>query len=178
LLTFKDLIKAKAGDPRAIEDFCLDTWETTYRFVYYKVQNREEAEDITQETYVKFLSSLNQQSTPIDNIGGYLKVVALNVIRDKWRRNKRRGTLVNIEDINPSKMASQDCQDTITERLQVEEALAQLKEEQRTILELRIIKGYSVADTAKLIGKSEGAVRTIQHRALRVLSKILTAKNE
>lgn len=85
---------------------------------------------------------------------------------------------MNIEDINPSKMASQDCQDTITERLQVEEALAQLKEEQRTILELRIIKGYSVADTAKLIGKSEGAVRTIQHRALRVLSKILTAKNE
>lgn len=52
--------KAKEGDRKAIEKLCLATWESLYRFIYYKVQNREEAEDITQETYVKTLNSLQR----------------------------------------------------------------------------------------------------------------------
>lgn len=45
--------RAIKGDRDAIEKICLDTWEPLYRFIYYKVQNREEAEDITQETYIR-----------------------------------------------------------------------------------------------------------------------------
>jgi len=63
MLKEETLKKAQDGDLKSIEDICSLTWETVYRFVYYKVQNRQEAEDITQETYVKALSIYKKRHT-------------------------------------------------------------------------------------------------------------------
>ena len=71
-----------------------------------------------------------------------------------------------------------DEQKYITERLQIEDALAKLSTEQRTIIDLRIIKGYSVAETAKQVKKTEAAVRTTQYRALQTLKRILYKNDE
>lgn len=161
---------AAEGDRRAIEKICQATWEPLYRFIYYKVQNREEAEDITQETYVKTLGYMQKNIVPQDNFLGFMKTVSLNLIRDRWRQKKRGGVLVNLHDINPEETASGDQQNEITQRLLLERALARLSLEQQTILALRIIQGYSVAETAKLVGKTEGAVRTAQYRALQAFS--------
>jgi len=149
------------------------TWEPLYRFIYIKVQNREEAEDITQETYVKTLAYLREHETPRGNFLGFMKTVALNILRDRWRQKKRRGIPVNFEEINPAAAAGMDQQKAVDQRLQLENALAKLSEDQRAVLDLRISKGYSVADTAKLLGKTEAAVRTAQYRALQVLAKLL-----
>lgn len=173
MITLDEYKKAKEGDPKAIEKICLATWEPLYRFIYYKVQNREEAEDITQETYVKTLNYLQKNEVSQEKFLGFLKTVALNVIRDRWRQKKRRGVLVNFQEINPEETASMDQQNGIAQRLLLESALAKLNSEQQTILDLRIIKGYSVAETAQLVGKTEGAVRTAQHRALQALARIL-----
>ena len=62
--------------------------------------------------------------------------------------------------------------------MQLENALAKLSEDQRIILDLRIIKGYSVAETAKLVGKTEAAVRTAQYRALQALAQLLNNKDQ
>ena len=83
--------KAAEGDFDAIEKICLDTWEPLYRFIYYKVQNREEAEDITQETYVKTLKYLQKNRTPIENFMAFMKTVSLNLIRDRWRQRNTEG---------------------------------------------------------------------------------------
>ena len=168
-----ELNKAKDGDLKSIEKICLATWEPLYHFIYFKVQNREEAEDITQETYVKTLTYLQEHKAPVENFLGFIKTVALNVLRDRWRQKKRRGIPVNFEEINPEEMASQDHQKAVTQRLQLEDALAKLSQDQRDVLELRINKGYSVAETAKLVGKTEAAVRTSQYRALQALAQIL-----
>ena len=165
--------KAAEGDFDAIEKICLDTWEPLYRFIYYKVQNREEAEDITQETYVKTLKYLQKNRTPIENFMAFMKTVSLNVIRDRWRQKKRGWVSVNFREINPAEAAYVDKQNDIAQRLVLENALAELSQEQRAIIDLRIIKGYSVAETAKLLGKTEGAVRTAQYRALKALARIL-----
>lgn len=167
------LKKAKEGDRKAIEQICLDTWEPLYRFIYFKVQNREEAEDITQETYVKTLTYLHEHQAPRENFLGFMKTVALNVLRDRWRQKKRRGLPVNFEEINPQETASQDHQKAVAQRLQLENALAKLSKDQRAILDLRVIKGYSVAETAKLIDKTEAAVRTAQYRALQAMAQLL-----
>ncbi len=167
------LNKAKEGDLKSIEQICLDTWGPLYRFIYFKVQNREEAEDITQETYVKTLTYLHEQKTPLENFLGYMKTVALNVLRDRWRQKKRRGITLNLEEINPEEWSGQDHQKTIAQRLQLENALAKLSADQRAVLDLRIIKGHSVAETAMLVGKTEAAVRTSQYRALQALSQLL-----
>lgn len=170
--------KAAEGDFDAIEKICLDTWEPLYRFIYYKVQNREEAEDITQETYVKTLKYFHKDKFPQENFLGFLKTVSPNVIRDRWRQKQRRGVSVNLQEINPQEVASDDKQSDIAQRLVLKNALAKLSEEQRIIIDLRIIRGYSVAETAKLVGKTESAVRTAQYRALKTLAQILDDSTE
>lgn len=87
--------RAIKGDRDAIEKICLDTWEPLYRFIYYKVQNREEAEDITQETYIRSLEYLKKRTFSPDNFLAFMKTVSLNLIRDRWRQKKRSWLLVN-----------------------------------------------------------------------------------
>jgi len=161
------------GDRRFIEELCTATWEALYRFIYYKVQNREEAEDITQETYVRTITYLQTHNIAENQIPGFMKTVAMNILRDRWRQQKRRGLPLNIEEINPIEGAESDDQMAIIERLQIEDALNRLSKDYRAVLELRILKGYSVLETAKRLKKTEAAVRTSQYRALQALAQIM-----
>jgi RNA polymerase sigma-70 factor (ECF subfamily) len=160
-------------DEKTIEEICSSTWEPLYRFIYYKVQNRQEAEDITQETYAKALGHFKKNNTNIDKYIGFLKTVSLNVLRDKWRKSKRQGKIIDIEAINPEEAAVEDATEESVQREMVQDALCSLKEEHRRVVELRILKGYSVSETAKMMNKQEGAVRVLQYRALQNLAAIL-----
>lgn len=160
-------------DYESIEKLCSSTWEPLYRYVYYKVQNREEAEDITQETYVKALSYIQKNNITEEIHIGFLKVVALNIIRDRWRRTKRLGTEIDFELLHPKEVAVEDPADMSAERMLIENALNELNDERRMVVELRILKGYSVAETARIIGKKENTIRVIQYRALKDLANIL-----
>jgi RNA polymerase sigma-70 factor (ECF subfamily) len=149
-----------------------------YRYVYFKVQNREEAEDITQEAYVKALSRWQQKATRPENHVAYLKTTALNVIRDRWRKTKRKGAEVNLEMLNPLEMAVENPAEASNMRMMVKDALSKLAEDQRRVIDLRIIKGFSVARTAEMMGKKETTVRVIQYRALKALADILDENSE
>lgn len=173
MISAETIKKAKEGDQYAIEQLCIATWEPVYRFVYFRVQNREEAEDITQEAYVKTLTYLQEHRTAPENLRGFIQTVALNELRDRWRQKKRRGIPVDFAALNPAETAYLDHQKDVAERLRLKQALARLSEEQQVILDLRIVQGYSVAETAKLVGKTEAAVRTSQYRALQALATVL-----
>ena len=166
----------KAKHNNLIQELCRSTWEPLYKFIYYKVQNREEAEDITQETYAKVIAHIQKNNIAIEKNISFLKAVSLNIIRDRWRKGKKQGTNVNIDTINPEDISEQDLTDDIAQRELIKQALDLLNEEQRTVIELRILKGYSVADTAKIMNKKENSLRVLQHRALKNLTEIL--KNE
>jgi RNA polymerase sigma-70 factor (ECF subfamily) len=168
----------KRSDAKYIEEICKATWESLYRFIYYKVQNREEAEDVTQETYVRALAYLNEHNFSDKNFQGFLRTIALNVIRDRWRQRKRRGLPLNFEEVNPRETVTEDHQRDVAQRLVIENALAGLREDQRKVIEFRIIKGYSVAETARLLGKTEAAVRTAQYRAVQILAGLLDENKE
>jgi len=102
-----------------------------------------------------------------------MKTVDIDILRDRWRQKKRRGIPVNFEGINPEEMAGSDHQMAVARRLQLENALAKLSEDQRAVLDLRIIQGYSVAETARRMGKTGAAVRISQYRALQALAQLL-----
>jgi len=172
----KILKKAQECDPVAVEKVCSATWEPLYRFVYLKVQNREEAEDITQETYVKSLSNLYKYDFEPENFSNFLKTVAMNILRDRWRKNKKQKENAYIDVISFNEPAFGDASETGVNRILIEEALNRLSEEQRNIIILRIIKGYSVAETSQMTGKSQANVRVIQYRALKELASILDEK--
>lgn len=166
-------IKEQIRDEKFIERLCTSTWETIYRFIYFKVQNREEAEDITQETYIKAIEYINKNNIEIDNFIGFLKTIALNIFRDRWRKSKNRGTELNIENIKPEETSVDDHTEAVVQREFIGNALMLLNEEQRTVVDLRILKGFSVADTAKKMNKKESNIRVLQYRALKKLTEIL-----
>ncbi len=157
-----------------IEKLCMDTWREVYRFIYYKVGNREEAEDITQETYAKAMVYLRNEYAVIENYSAYLKAIALNLIRDEWRKQKKEPVSVDIEELDLAAM-EEDFTKTSEQRQTLKEALENLKEDQRRVIELRILKGYSVKETAAILKKKESHIRVIQLRALEKLAGILKA---
>jgi RNA polymerase sigma-70 factor (ECF subfamily) len=169
----------KAGDQQensaTVEAICTATWEPLYRFVYYKTYNREEAEDITQETYVRALPRIREGGVQPDRTAAYLRATALNVLRDRWRKKKRQGTPANIESIHPEEASAPDPTESSVEREALREALNRLGETYRRVVEHRILNGYSVAETAKLLGETEANVRVLQYRALQTLSTMLEA---
>lgn len=165
--------KAREGDLKSIEEICASTWEPLYRYIYYKVQNREEAEDITQETFVKAISYMQKGSTGIEKYISFLKTVSLNIIKDKWRKKKHQGTIINIHDVNPEVISLEDSAEISAQRELIKGALGRLNEEQRKVIQLRILMGYTVTETARMMNKTEGAVRVLQYRSLQALSNIL-----
>lgn len=168
----KELAKSQEGD-QSVEKLFASTWKDIYRFVYYRVQNREEAEDITQETYVRALDHIRRSDKKIEKHVEFLKTVSLNILRDRWRKRSRRSTAVGIESIDPMEIAVEDYSDIVSQRESIRNALDRLSEEQRKVIELRIIKGYSTAETAKIMNKKEGAVRVLQYRGLKALAELL-----
>ncbi len=158
---------------KSIEDICEQTWEPLYRYIYYKVQNREEAEDITQETYVKSLSYPKFNKIEFNRYIAFFKTVAMNIIKDRWRQNKIRGSNINIDSISPSEVSMDDISDITNQQLFIKNSLKKLNEKQRKVIELRILKGYSVSETAKLMDLTEGNTRVLQYRALKNLEKIM-----
>lgn len=165
------------GDLKSIEGICRETWEPLYRYIYYRVQNREEAEDITQETYAKSFSNNRFFNIESHKYIAFLKTVAMNIIRDRWRQNKSRGTNINIDAIDPIQASTDDISDITNQNLFIKYALEKLNEEQQKVIELRILKGYSVAETAKIMDKKEGNIRVLQYRALKNLADIMNDNN-
>ena len=178
MLGMKNSRTAKQDNKKSIEEICAETWEMLYRYVYFRVQNREEAEDITQEAYVKALSRWRHKTGRPGNHAAYLKTAALNVIRDRWRKTKRKGAEVNLEMINPLETAVESPAEASDLRMMIDDALKRLAEDQRRVIDLRIIKGFSVARTAGVMNKKESTVRVIQYRALQALANILEGNDK
>lgn len=156
-----------------VDELCSCTWKEVYRFIYYKVQNREEAEDITQEAYERALPFLYSNRMDEPKCTGFLKAIALNIIRDNWRKQKRHGTVIRLDDTVTDMPNENDFSDGMIDREWILDALNSLEPEQRRIVELRVLKGYSVAETAKIMEKKEGNIRVMQYRALKSIAEIL-----
>jgi RNA polymerase sigma-70 factor (ECF subfamily) len=161
-----------------MNEICRDTWKELFRFNYYRVQNREEAEDITQETYERALIYLKKKDTKILEYSVFLKTISMNIIKDRWRSKKRRGSSVNIEDIDPEAIAAEDFTDTVADQAVVKKAMERLTKDQQTVIRLRIIEGFSAAETARIMNKKESTVRVLQHRAIKALAEILNVTNQ
>ncbi len=170
--------RIKKPESEEINEICSKTWKDVYGFIYYKVQNKEEAEDITQEAYKKALPYLRKGETDPDKYGSLLKTIALNILRDNWRRSKRQGVQVSLESIYSEEMGRSDFADEVIRRNWIAEALQKLGSEHKTVIKLRILKGYSVAETAKAMRKSEGNIRIMQYRALLKLNEIMKSDSK
>lgn len=138
-------------------------WAKLYRFVRARVPNPHEAEELTQETYLRALRGGAAGEPPYP----YLVAIAGNLVRDRWRRRAVRGQAVPLADHLP------DGADGPEVLAWVADLMDRLPPEYRHVLELRIVQGYSRTETAARMHRSEAAVRGLQYRALQMLRDLM-----
>lgn len=167
---------AKEGDAEAFGQLYDHYVQGVFRFVYYRVGSRPLAEDLTSETFARGLRSIQRFNWQGKDFGAWLTTIARNLVADHFKSSRSR--LEVVTEVIPegrTTVASpeEDALSLISNEL-LYEAVNQLPKEQRDCVLMRFIQGLSIAQTAASLGRSEGAVKQLQLRAIRGLSKIVT----
>jgi RNA polymerase sigma-70 factor (ECF subfamily) len=169
------LRQARQGDLQAFGELYQHYAPLVYRFFAAHLADALDAEDLTEEVFLKVWKALpgyRQQGAPF---AGYLFRVARNALTDHYRRSRRNShpllldeALVQDPEGDPAQILSAGL-----ERRQLQLVLAQLSADYRTVLVLRFLSGLTPEQVAAAMGRSPGAVRVLQHRALAALRKLL-----
>lgn len=165
----RDCVKrAQSGDSEAFEALYAIYIQPLFRFIFSKVGNRTEAEDLTQVTFTKMLQSLGSFQFQ-SSFKTWLYRIAVNTVIDYWRDHYKHRTvsLENFLEILPLEERTFDEEAQDQKEQKVSQILSGLNKEQRQVLELRFLKGYSIKETAEALLLSESNVKVIQHRALK-----------
>jgi RNA polymerase sigma-70 factor (ECF subfamily) len=166
---------AQNGDGEAfgqIYDLYVDT---VFRFVYFRVNDRGLAEDFTSETFLRALRRISTITYQGRDIGAWLVTIARNIIFDHTKSARHRlevttGDIFESEELAPSPETSVLA--ALTSDVLIA-GIKQLNTEQRECVELRFVQGLSVSQTAAAMGKNEGAIKALQHRAVRKLGDLV-----
>ena len=170
--------KAQDGEVEAFGQLYERHAQSIFRFVYSHIDNHSDAEDLTEEVFLRVwraISNYREQGVPFI---AFLIRIARNVIIDYYRSTRRESLNLPLEDTvvagSKSKLDENIIQNQ--ESLEIRAMLANLKDEYRMVLVLRFINELSPDEIAEVMGKSSGAVRVIQHRALAALRKLMISK--
>ena len=166
--------RAQHGDRDALEELYLLHFDRIYGYLRVSVGNRHDAEDLTTQTFLRMLESIGHfrwQSAPFS---AWLFRIAHNLAVDHFRTRHR----VQVEDEVPEpsreeeSSAEEQALDEIAE-LGMLGLIEQLPAEQRQMLTLKFVFGFRNSEAAGILGKTEGAVKSLQHRALESLERQL-----
>lgn len=167
------LTKAKKGDREALDALVTCYWQPIYRLIYSKIRNEEDAKELTQDTFMKAFRALPNYQILDVSFKSYLGRIALNLVIDFWRKRGRSPQQVDISGYEQSIIDHKENPEEYTLRLAGQEEMGVLVEklpsEQRQAVELRVILGLSLRDTAIEMKKSEPAIKMLQQRALKNL---------
>lgn len=171
--------QAQAGNADAFGQLYEQHSAAVFRYVFAHVDNRLDAEDLTEEVFLRAYRSISkyrQQDVPFL---AYMFRIARNAVIDHHRSSRRSEQLVSLDDDHPDRQIKDlrpEPGDVVIdgqERQDMRRLLDQLQEDYRTVLLLRFLSGLDPEETAVVMGRSPGAVRVLQHRALTALRKLL-----
>ena len=145
-----------------------------YRYAVRLLYNPDLAEECVAETFSRFLSALRNNGGPTTNLRAYLYRVAHNWITDQYRRQIPHQTVDEIDQQADPGSTTSKIVDEQLEREKVRRAIRRLTPDQRQVISLKFLEGWSNAEIAKSINKPIGAVKSLQHRALQALRQRLT----
>ena len=174
------LVRAQAGDGEAFGVLYERYAPPIHRYLYAHLSDRMDAEDLTEEVFLKVwqrLPGFQQQGVPFV---AFLMRVARNVLIDHYRRTGRT-EVEPLSDDSPLRDGQPEPADQAIANLehqQLRRVLGQLREDYRHVLVARFLSGLSPEETAQVMGRSAGAVRVLQHRALESLRKLIDAHKD
>jgi len=146
-----------------------------YRFLCYRTRSATLAEDLTSETFFRALRSMNGFRWQGKDFGAWLMTIARNLATDHFKAGRTRLELTT-EDMGLHDDATDGPESTVLAGLTNEillRALTELPSEQRDCLVMRFLQGMSIAETAAVLGRSDGAVKQLQLRGVRNLAKLM-----
>ena len=153
-------------------NIALNELELVYAFIYARVGNRADAEDLTQQVALKAIPRL-RQNAPASSIRGYLFATARSVLGGFWSTRLGLSEAELHEDLVllvPTDPPSEEGTES------VQRILAELSDNYRRVLELRFLHGYSLKEVAKEMNSTVGAIKVMQLRALRAAAKVRPAE--
>jgi len=166
---------AKTGDTEAFAQLYDRYVDTIYRYVYHRVGSKPLTEDLTSETFLRALRRISHFTWQGRDFGAWLVTIARNLVADHFKSSRFRLEVTTGEMLDADQV--QDGPEG-----QVMEAFAnaallegvkRLNARQQECIVLRFLQGLSVAETARIMGKNEGAIKTLQYRAVRALAQLL-----
>ncbi len=167
--------RARSGDQAALADLYDWYMPRVYRYAVARVGNVAEAEDLTEEVFLKVLGAIcdfRWQEVPFSS---WLFRIAHNHVATHYRRTAQRGgptAELSEEMVDWRQGPAAAVEEKITHE-EVRRATQHLPDAQREVIELRFAVGLSIAETAKALGKNEGNVKALQHKAVSRLQKLL-----
>jgi len=144
-----------------------------YNYIYYRLGDAGLAEDLTGTVFAKMLEAIRSDKAWSSSFSGWLYRIAHNLLVDHFRRSQQSMEPLVAESLqargqDPASLVERRCEH---ERLR--QALSVLTEEQAQVIVLKFAEGLSNAEVARAMGKSEGAVKSLQFRALAALRRRL-----
>jgi RNA polymerase sigma-70 factor (ECF subfamily) len=170
------LQRAREYDAQALAEIYDRYAAPVYRYLCRYVGDAACAEDLTSEVFVRLLQVINTSRAPRDKLQGWLYRVAHNLAMD-WFRQQSKGLTVTLDEelaVTGGSASSTVEKWETEERLRT--AIRQLTLDQQQVVLLRFGEGLTVAQVGQLLGKSDGAVKILQHRAVKRLRKLLQSE--
>ena len=165
---------AQAGDRAAFGRLYDRYVDVVHRYVLFRVQDRQLAEDLTSETFARALRRIHTVSYQGRDVGAWFVTIARNLVLDHVKSSRVRLEFPSGEMLDPGLAEGPEAQ---VVRAAVARAVLdcvhQLGPDQRECVVLRFVNGLSLAETAAVLGRTEGAVKALQHRAVRRLGALL-----
>lgn len=173
------VLKAQAGDEAAFEKLYNECYEPILRFISFRVPTQDDAEDLSQQVFIRFYNNLQNWKDQGYSPMAYVFTVARSVVADYWRANKNR-KVENSEDILPLLVDSNRRPDEIAQSndstKEIIMAIQRLPDNYQEVIALRLIQGLTNPEIAKIINKSEVATRKLYSRGIQKLQKELNEK--
>jgi RNA polymerase sigma-70 factor, ECF subfamily len=167
--------RAQVGDRGALEELYLIHFDRIYSYLHMSVGSRHDAEDLTTQTFVKMLESIGRfhwQSVPFS---AWLFRIAHNLAIDHFRARRRWQPEEELpEPEGGDEMSAEDQALTSIGETRLLRLIARLSPEQRQVLTLKFVFRFSNGEAAAILGKTEGAIKSLQHRALSSLQRHVT----
>jgi RNA polymerase sigma-70 factor (ECF subfamily) len=165
--------EAQHGDRRALAALYSAYRAPVYRYITYRVGDPALAEDLTADVFVSMVRHIGSYDSRGRPFLAWLYVVAGNTCKMHYRRQQ----LANFEPLPETMTADMSGPEEIAQlrltQARLLNAMPRLTEDQRQVILLKFIEGFSNAEVAAILDKSEGAIRVLQHRALAALRQAL-----
>jgi RNA polymerase sigma-70 factor, ECF subfamily len=169
---------AQLGDTSAFGQLYDRYVDSVFRYVLFRVGDRTLAEDVTSETFLRAFRRISSISYQGRDVGAWFVTIARNLVLDHVKSSRFRLEVATADPDDGQRIDTGPEHQVLTELTHVEllRCVRLLGDDQRECIVLRFLQGLSVSETASVMGRNEGAIKALQHRAVRRLAQLLPAE--